>query len=403
MKILHTSDWHIGKRLYNKDTYEDHRLFFDWLTGYINTNRIDAMIISGDVFDMAYPSNNALQQYYEALIKIKNTCCRDVIITGGNHDSSSTLNAPREILQHLNIHVIGGAMENKEHMVIPIVSKENDKRECLVCAIPFLRDKDIRSSVPGESYAEKMQALREGLKNYYVSFSEIAKNLSDSKNIPVIATGHLFIQGGKTSESERELYIGNLVNIESNIFPPEFDYIALGHLHRPQKADKEGRIRYSGSPISLSFSERDDQKKVIMIEITDNTGMNLKEVDIPKFRELKQFTGPFEEIQQKINHYQQESELKDRAEIIITEKNYNPGLITEIEKYIEQIEKIEVLNYKILFESQPTSDKEDNETYKSLTELNIRDVFEKMLGYYHVEGNKMLKRTFDELLDTYEQ
>jgi DNA repair protein SbcD/Mre11 len=403
MKILHTSDWHIGKRLYNKDTYEDHQLFFDWLTQYIHTNQIDAMIVSGDVFDMAYPSNNALQQYYEALIKIKNTCCRDVIITGGNHDSSGTLNAPRNILQHLNIHVIGGAMENKEHMIIPLGNRKNDSCKCVVCVIPFLRDKDIRSSVPGESYAEKMQALREGLKNYYAGFSDLAKQLTDKKNIPVIATGHLFIQGAKTSESERELYIGNLVNIDSDIFPPEFDYIALGHLHRPQKADKEGRIRYSGSPIPLSFSERDDQKKVIVIEISDNQGMSINEVDIPKFRELKQFTGTFESVQQKIGCYRQKSELRDRAEIVITEKNFNPGLISEIEKYIEQVEQVEVLNYKILFESQPSTEKDDNETYKSLTELNVRDVFDKMLGYYNVEGKKMLKRTFDELLDTYEQ
>lgn len=395
MKILHTSDWHIGKKLYKQSLEDDHRDFFDKLILIIEQQKIDLLIISGDIFDIAYPSNSSLKLYYEFLTRLIRTNCNNVIITGGNHDSASTLEAPKEILHFLNIEIIGAIPNNIEDLIFEI-TKNNET--VVVCAVPFLRDSDVRISVAGEDYNSRKNALKDGISNYYKNISDTVYEKYKSK-FPVIATGHLFLTGVSTSESERDIHIGTIDGISVDKLPAKFDYWALGHIHRPQIVNKKEHIRYSGSPIPLSFSEKNDKKQVIVIETKKNTISNIETVNIPSYRKLIKISGTYNEVFDKISNYNS-GEVKDRAEILITEPNYLPTLISEFENFIKTVENLEILKYKVEFKDIINGTDELYEENQRLADLNVVDVFKKKLENENITGNAKteLQDSFNELL-----
>jgi exonuclease SbcD len=275
---LHTADWHIGKQLHKIDLHEDMDLFFKWLITYIDENKIDVLLMSGDLFDHANPSQTALTQYYLFLKQLLLLKCK-VIITGGNHDSPYVLNAPKDLLGILDIKVIGGAPENISDIFIECA---NENQKIIIAAVPFLRDKDIRNSLPGESYQDKIDLIRQGIKNY---FNKINHYYNEHyKGLPYLVMAHLYAQGATISDSEREIQIGNQAGIEASIFGNEPHYVALGHIHKPQVVGSN-HIRYSGSPIQLSFSEKEDQKELVLIEINDSI-FTINTVQLPQFRKL---------------------------------------------------------------------------------------------------------------------
>jgi exonuclease SbcD len=298
MKILHTADWHLGKKLEQCERTDEHQDFLDWLINKLSADCIDVLIVAGDVFDTGTPSNTALEQYYRFLRQVKNTCCREVIIIGGNHDSISTLNAPKELLKYFKVHIIGGVPDVFEDQIIPL-NDSNGDLELVVCAVPFLRDRDIRLSVAGETGEERETRIKQGICNHYNRFKEhISQYKAD--NIPVIATGHLFAAGSSSSESEKEIHVGNLGQVCGDQFPEEFSYVALGHIHRPQVVNQMEHIRYSGSPIPLSFSENEDKKQVVILEFKKGNLLSLEAHEVPCCRKLIRIKGNLDTIKSKI-------------------------------------------------------------------------------------------------------
>ena len=161
MKFLHTSDWHLGRSLYGRKRYDEFASFLDWLTQTIGNEGIDALLVAGDVFDTSTPSNRAQELYYNFLYRVSTSCCRHVVVIAGNHDSPSFLNAPRELLRVLNVYVVGSMTEALEDEVV--VLYRNEQPEVIVCAVPYLRDKDIRTVEPGETIDDKNTKLIEGV------------------------------------------------------------------------------------------------------------------------------------------------------------------------------------------------------------------------------------------------
>ena len=257
MRILHTADWHLGLRLYKKDLTQEHRLFFDWLINLIRERDIDVLLISGDIFDQGNPANEARVMYFSFLRDLIKYNCK-VIITGGNHDSPGVLNAPKDILEMLNVHTIGNVTEDISQMVIEL--HHNNQLKAVVCAIPFIREKDIYDFTVESIFENKVEQVRAGIKNIYSSIGDLVK---DNYQVPILAMGHLYAAGAELSDSERDIQVGNQSAINVEDFTDVFDYIALGHIHRPQFVAGQKHIRYSGSPIALSFSEKMDQKLVI--------------------------------------------------------------------------------------------------------------------------------------------
>lgn len=221
-----------------------------------------------------------------------------MIIIGGNHDSISTLNAPKELLKYFNVHIVGGVSEKFTEQIIP-VKDDSGNVQLVVCAIPFLRDRDIRLSVSGETTAERESRIRQGIGDHYKRFTEHVIQ-SKSDGVPVIATGHLFAAGSSTSESEKEIHVGNLGQVCADQFPVEFDYIALGHIHRPQIVNQMNHIRYSGSPVPLSFSETDDKKQVVILEFEAGKQTRIEELEVPCCRRLIRIKGDLESVKNKL-------------------------------------------------------------------------------------------------------
>lgn len=298
MRILHTADWHLGKRLEQSERTDEHQAFLNWLIITLQTEKIDVLIVAGDIFDTGTPSNTAFEQYYGFLRRVKDTCCREVVIIGGNHDSISTLNAPQALLKYFNVHIIGGVPQEFTDQIIEIKDAEGQVK-LVICAVPFLRDRDIRLSVAGETMEERETRIKEGITGHYHKFIEHIIGYK-ADHIPVIATGHLFAAGSSTSDSEKEIHVGNLGQVGGDQFPAEFNYVALGHIHRPQLINKMNHIRYSGSPVPLSFSETDDNKLVVILEFDGEEMVSLKELAVPCTRKLIRIKGNLEKVKTKL-------------------------------------------------------------------------------------------------------
>jgi exonuclease SbcD len=321
MKILHTSDWHLGHRLLEQSQQEEQSLFLNWLLEYIGTNCIDVLLVSGDIFDVGVPSAQAQKLYYDFLGRIQNTSCKEVMITGGNHDAPSTLNAPKELLNAFSIRVVGKATENLKDEIFKI-SANGD--EIILAAIPYLRDQDIRRAIASESAEEINNRYKTALINHFAEVGVYCEAMKTS-DTSVIAMGHLFAIGGKTSESEQSIYVGNLGDIGAADFPSVFDYVALGHLHRAQMVGGKNQIRYSGSPYMLSFSEVGQDKKVV--EIQTGESLKIMEITVPTFRKILQIEGSVESCKAQLEKLNTDyHELTPWVEVIlINEKEATTG------------------------------------------------------------------------------
>ncbi len=369
MKILHTADWHLGHRLHEQPQIKEQELFLDWIENYISTQKIDVLLISGDVFDTGSPSNFSKKMYFDFLVKINQSHCSHVIITGGNHDSPEMLNAPKELLNALSIKVIGKAPINVVDEVFELTVNDES---IIVGAVPYLRDQDIRRAVAGENFDELVNRYKTALINHYQSVADQCQAINKN-NVPIIAMGHLFATGGKVSDSEQNIYVGNLGHIKADEFPSVFDYIALGHLHRPQIVDKNPKIRYSGSPYILSFSEINYDKKIMVIETNHKKVINVDEVKIPRFREIYQIKGNITDcINQFSDVISNSYNLRPWVEIVLDE---NASVNTDELKQQAELYQFEILKITLKNDRTIRGIEELLESTKSIKELKPEDVF----------------------------
>jgi len=399
MRILHTADWHLGKRLEQSERTDEHQAFLSWLILTLTTEKIDVLIVAGDVFDTGSPSNAAFEQYYGFLRQVKDTCCREVIIIGGNHDSISTLNAPQTLLKYFNVHIIGGVPQEFTDQIIEIKNTQG-KVELVVCAVPFLRDRDIRLSIAGETLEERESRIKQGISDHYHQF---LTHISDYKlnNIPIIATGHLFAAGSATSDSEKEIHVGNLGQIGGDQFPAEFNYVALGHIHRPQLINKMNHIRYSGSPIPLSFSETDDLKQVIILEFADGEIIGLQDLEVPCSRKLIRIKGDFEKVKTKLVLLEDpHTPLPAWVEVQVETESFIFNLDEQLNTLIAGKHYIERLFTRQYRTSAMQNLDEQTPEAMALSDLDPKTVFLKRLqAEYKDEPQPDLLTTFHEVLE----
>lgn len=270
MKILHTADWHIGQTFFEYDRKAEHLQFLAWLKKQIHDLKVDVLLIAGDVFDSPNPSAESQRMYYRFLREITaENHDLQIIIIAGNHDSAARLEAPNPLLEDMNITVRGVVKRNTDgeidfkHMVIPI----NKGGYCL--AIPYLRQGDYPHA---ETYAQGVKAMYEA----------IFEQIKDMKQ-PIIAMGHLQATGSEISENDRSerTVIGGLECISPDSFAKEITYTALGHLHRGQRVSGRENVRYAGSPLPMSFAEKNNKQGVVLIDIAETTKIERILFDAP--------------------------------------------------------------------------------------------------------------------------
>lgn len=376
MRILHTADWHLGARLVERDRLAEHEKFIDWLTETLRREKIDALLLSGDVFDAANPPQDAVGLYFDFLKRLADLKTVRAVITGGNHDSASHLNAPRELLRRFEVHVFGHAGEN-------VV----DLGGAVVVATPFLRERDLRQAKAGETLLEAHDQVRNAIRAHYAAQLEAGRAVAGKR--PLIAMGHLTVLGATTCDSEREIHIGNLGAVGADVFAG-FDYAALGHLHRPQCVARQERVRYSGSPVALSFSEAADVKSVVVL---DTQTMSIETLGVPCSRMLCRVKTSLETLSDDLAKVPPQS----WAEVAVKLDTPEADLDRQIRDAVAG--RFEVL--KVLAELPVSEAPAWQHAGPALNELQPREVFAELLKEKRIEGGEM-EAVFNELLALHE-
>ena len=366
MKILHTSDWHIGHTLYNKKRYGEHEAFLNWLKETIISRGIDALIVAGDVFDTGAPGGQAQRLYYDFLTSLLGTCCRTVVVVAGNHDSPSMLEAPAGVLEKLHIHTIGLPGEPARH-VIPLIDATGEAK-AVCCAVPYLRKNEmVRLDDDTQSTDEKIVAVTA---RFYRDVTDIALD----HKLPVIATGHLFAQGAVRTEGDgvRELYVGTLGQVGADIFPEELTYVALGHIHGAQTVGKQERIRYCGSPLAMSFSELGREKSVL--EVTLNDEISIETIAVPVFQRMAAVRGNREQILETLHRFAGENVW---IEVTYTGEEACPHLSADVAEAVSG-GCAEVLSIRNTAAAGAVLDAADESL--ALSSMSVQDVFLRCIG-----------------------
>jgi exonuclease SbcD len=288
MRLLHTSDWHLGQSLHNFERHYEHQRFLDWLLDAIVAEQADVLLIAGDVYDNANPSAASQKQLYRFLRLAKERAPHlNLIIIAGNHDSPGRLDAPGPLLEAHGTRVIGAVQRNAdgdidiESLVLPLTGRSGAV-EAWCLAVPFLRPGDV-PRVATEDGADPYLA---GIAQLYQQAFELALS-KRQEGQAIIAMGHChMVDGQMSNDSERRIVIGGTEMLPAGIFDPAIAYAALGHLHLAQNVGKREHIRYSGSPLPLSFAEVNYAHQILRIDLDGQSVREIVPVPVPRAVEL---------------------------------------------------------------------------------------------------------------------
>ncbi|MBN2886797.1 MAG: exonuclease SbcCD subunit D C-terminal domain-containing protein [Chromatiaceae bacterium] len=298
MRLLHTSDWHLGRALHGRRREAEFAAFLDWLIDCIERERVDVLLVAGDIFDTTTPSHAAQELYYRFLWRVANSHCRHLVIIAGNHDSPSFLEAPRELLRALDIHVRASLDSDPTDQVLCLADQQG-ATELILCAVPYPRERDLRLVEAGEDAEDKERKLIAAIQAHYGRvFAEAERaRAALGRWVPVVATGHLFVRGGQTLDGDgvRSLYVGSLSAVGADLFPDWLDYVGLGHLHVPQTIQRHEQRRYSGSPLPMGFGEARHTKEVCLVEFEAGE-TRVRPLPLPCFQPLESIQGDWRAI-----------------------------------------------------------------------------------------------------------
>ncbi|WP_135442907.1 exonuclease subunit SbcD [Vibrio tasmaniensis] len=383
MKILHTSDWHLGQNFYNKSRKNEHERFLQWLLEQVTEHDIDAIIVAGDIFDTSTPPSYAREMYNKFVVDSNKIGCQ-LVLLGGNHDSVSVLKETQQLLKYMGADVIPNTNEDHATQVVELKGKNGDV-EALVCAIPFIRPRDVLTSQAGVTGVERQKQLGDAIKQHYQSVYDAAvekrATFENSEHMPIIATGHLTAMGVQQSDSVRDIYVGNLDGFAADGFP-DADYIALGHIHRPQVVAKREYIRYCGSPIPLSFDELKSQKQVCVVEFVEGV-RTISQLPVPTFQPLAEIKGDLSEIESQLNQYiGLDSDQSVWLSIEVQAQDYLSDLQERMRSLTDGL-NVEVLQLRRARERRNQA--LEQESAETLSELSPMDVFSKRIAIEEFE------------------
>jgi exonuclease SbcD len=300
----------------------------------------------------------------------------------------------------MQVHVVGGVPENSEEQIIPLTDADGNMK-AVIAAVPFLRDRDVRLSVAGESVAEREQRIKEGIAKHYNDLLPLLEAYK-AQNITLIATGHLFAQGAIGSESEKEIHVGSLGQIPASAFPAEYNYVALGHLHRPQTVGGLPHIRYSGSPIPLSFSESNDEKQVVILDTHLYKEITITTLPIPLYRPLIRVSGEPEKVKQKLQQLTielSEKQLPAWVEVQVQTNSLLTQLQDELLEILQKKPGFGQLFLRQLRQREASGIQENTHSYHQLVDMSPQHVFDlKLESMGEEQDRETLRNSFAEAL-----
>lgn len=402
LRILHTSDWHLGQHFIGKSRDACHRAFFQWLKHTIHTQHIDVLLVAGDIFDTATPPSYARELYHQLLADLYQAKVQ-VIVLGGNHDSVAVLNESASLLKVLNTCVVPSLAADLSTHLLPLYDNAGLPAAVLV-ALPFVRARDLSAhqgllSVAGQTEQQKNRDLQQQLGQLYATLYQLAQaqaaelaasyqqQTGQTRQIPVLGSGHLTTVGASRSESVREIYIGSLEAFRADGFPP-FAYLALGHIHQAQQVGGNAFFRYCGAPLTLGFDEAGQTKQVLQIDITDSGEVQLPHaLTVPDVQPLASLTVNLATVRASVQQELSRRGFTDEPprtpattlwlELILTGED---ALLTDVQLQLQQ--ELQDLPVEVLkLRRSKTSSSVVATNQLSLQELTPQDVFAERLRH----------------------
>lgn len=383
MRLLHTSDWHLGQHFMGKTRQAEHEALIQWLLQQVQQHAVDAVLIAGDVFDTGAPPSYARELYNQLILQLHDAGSR-LIVLAGNHDSVATLEESRQLAGRLGATVIPALSTQPAEQVVTLHDHQG-KPAAVLCAVPFIRPRDVLQSQAGQSAEEKQLSLQEAIFSHYQQLYALAEDQrhQHGQRLPVIATGHLTTVGASASESVREIYVGALQAFPTTAFPPA-DYIALGHIHRPQQVGGLNHIRYSGSPLTLSFDELGQKKQMLLVDLNEDGLQQVTPLEVPVFQAMATVRGSLAELENAIPQAAQagSAERPVWLEVTVSEDDYLSDLQTRVQS-ISEGHAVEVL--RIRRDRSEAIARLQAESRVTLEELQPQDVFSQRLALLNLQ------------------
>lgn len=287
LTIIHTADWHLGQTFFGYDRNEEHEAFLSWLSDTLVERQTDVLLIAGDVFDVANPSALAQRRFFRFLKEVNRRNPKlQIVVIAGNHDSAARLEAPAPLLEELNTTLVGLIRRTEkgtvdfDSLLIPLYNKEG-KREAICLAVPYLRQGDYPAS------AEPHDTYIAGINRMYQQLFLHAESLRQPGEA-LLAMGHLHATGAELSDDDRSerILMGGLESVSSDTFDAGLTYTALGHIHKAQRIGGREDVRYSGSPLPMSFSEKNYRHQVVAVTVEGGQASHIEPLSIPLYTGL---------------------------------------------------------------------------------------------------------------------
>ena len=377
MRILHTSDWHLGQNFMNHSREREHSALIDWLLEQVELHQVDAVLIAGDIFDTGTPPSYARALYYQLIAELHRLQV-PLLLLGGNHDSVSVLSESLPLLHHLQTTVIAATGDAAQHVIT--LPARNGQPGCIVCALPFIRPRDVLTSQAGQSAQDKQRQLQTAIQDTYAQVfaaaqaQQAALGQTLGQRLPIIATGHLTTVGASSNESVREIYVGALEAFPTNAFPAA-DYIALGHIHQPQQVGGLAHIRYSGSPLALGFDEARQTKQVLLVDVNSEGLQAVTPLHTPVCQRLASVSGNLASLPATLQTLAAEHPSPEHPvwlEVTVQEDDYLPDLAPRLEAMVQGL-PLQVLRIKR--QRNNATPQLGADAAASLDELSPQDVF----------------------------
>lgn len=411
MRFIHTADWHLGNSMHDIDRAEETKEFLGWLKERIVEFGAECLVVSGDIFDTANPPIEARRMYFRFLASLLDTCCRNIVLVGGNHDSGTLLDAPRDLLDALNIQMVGSLGERPVEELVKELTDGSGNVVGISAAVPYVREMELRRFRPEESTEDFAQTTYKGL---YNAVYEAAEKKRAGRDIPIVATGHLYAsklegrpendEGKDAKEHGMRDIVGNLGTIPVSVFPEGFDYVALGHIHYTTKVAQNPKVRYSGSPFVLGFDEAKIPHHILEIDLKKGEEPKVQKIETPQYFQFVRVSGTIEEIIMQMN--QLKSVPADKPLKVEVVFDYTPGVnINEVLASVLEGAPFEVVSKKANRADALTADSFSDETLESVDELRDEDIFKLLMMSRNgvKEMDESLKKDYDDYLPLFMQ
>jgi exonuclease SbcD len=297
LRVLHTSDWHLGISYEGVSRREDHDLFLSWLNRTLREEAVDVLLIAGDVFDQHNPPAEALELWYRFLASLSDSPVRDVVVIAGNHDSAARLEAPSSVLGRVGVHVRGrfvDDVESKTRLLVPVCLDPSGRPAAVVVAVPYVHEYRLGIRTTALQGEELGAAFDTRFSQLYAELTDLARELYG--DTPLVGMGHLTCAGSDPDDSPHAIHmVGGIGGLPESVFGNEFAYVALGHIHRMMPTPQAGAW-YSGTPIPMSRRESMTRRHILLVDVDGTERVRPKAHAVPRFRDIVQLEGNSQEV-----------------------------------------------------------------------------------------------------------